>query len=69
MSNQGVGSAFIDLATYGEVEKRLYSIGPSTGSVISNSGWFRYAPHDNRVKNKKMLLIIMLIIFLIYIKG
>jgi len=52
MSAPQVSFGLIDLATYGELEKRLYSIGPS-----------------NRVKNKKMLLIIMLIFFLIYIKG
>ncbi len=28
MSASQVGSAFIDLATYGELEKRLYSVGP-----------------------------------------
>jgi hypothetical protein len=52
MSAPQVSNAFIDLATYGELEKRLYSVGPS-----------------NRVKNRKIILFIMLIFFLIYIKG
>lgn len=52
MSAPQVSFGLIDLVTYGDLEKRLYSIGPS-----------------NRVKNKKILLIIMLIFFLIYIKG
>ncbi len=52
MSAPQVSFGLIDLDTYGDLEKRLYSIGPS-----------------NRVKNKKILLIIMLIFFLIYIKG
>ncbi len=63
MSAPQVSNAFIDLfasqtepegrlSTYGELEKRLYSVGPS-----------------NRVKNRKIILFIMLIIFLIYIKG
>ncbi len=55
MSNQGVGSAFIDLATYGELESYLY------GNHIKASPYMQ-------IKHKKIIGAIMVVIILYYLK-
>jgi hypothetical protein len=55
MSNQGVGPAFIDLATYGELESYLYG-NPSEPSPYM------------QIKHKKIIGFIMVVIILYYLK-
>lgn len=55
MSNQGVGPAFIDLATYGELESYLYG-NPSKPSPYM------------QIKHKKIIGAIMVVIILYYLK-
>ena len=57
MSNQGVGPAFIDLATYGELESYLY------GNRIKIQ-----EPTSPPMKHKKIIGVIMVMIILYYLK-
>jgi hypothetical protein len=57
MSAPQVGSALIDLSTYGELESYLYAR-PSVKE---------YVPMKQRLSNT--MVVILIIIFLIYIKG
>jgi hypothetical protein len=58
MSAPQVSTAFIDLATYGELESYLYAR-PSVKE---------YVPIKQRLSNTA-IVIILIIFFLIYIKG
>jgi hypothetical protein len=58
MSAPQVSTAFIDLATYGELESYLYG----------NPSVKEYVPIKQRLSNTA-IVIILIIFFLIYIKG
>jgi hypothetical protein len=55
MTAPSVSSAFVDLATYGELEKRMYS--------VNNVRYSR-----ERYYRKDMIIIILIIIVLFYLK-
>ena len=67
MSAPQVSTAFIDLATYGELESYLYGR-PSVKDYNDMYPSTQYKMLKQRLSNTT-LIVILIIIFLIYIKG
>ena len=67
MSAQGLATGFIDLATYGELEKHMYGLPPPLKSSKDPLKQYRGLVYSSRIKYINLIIVFLIIIVLKYI--